>query len=314
MTTTTASRLPSVDAALRDRLAAALSVLRTRGVGPVRLRRALGEAHRRGMTLADSITDANRNLWSAIGAVPASPGRDEYVLADRLVADGVTVLVSGEGIELPERAPPVLFAHGAVALLAQRGIGFCGSRKATDRGVEVARDIASQLAETRITVVSGGARGVDTAAHEAALKAGGATVIVLAEGIAEWKPRPALRSAIDPARTLVISEFHPTDRWMVGRAMQRNNTICALSAALVLIEARSKGGTFAAGESALRMGLPLFCAVYANESEASDGNRILLARGAHPLKQSRASGRANVASILEAARGAKPSVRVASSA
>jgi len=80
--------------------------------------------------------------------------------------------------------------------------------------------------------------------------------------------------------------------------MQRNRTICALSRALVLIEARATGGTFAAGEAALAMGLPLFTADYSTQLESNDGNRILLERGAVRLRQSRATGRANLTQLF----------------
>ena len=283
----------------RERLAATLAVLRTKGIGQVRLQRVLDEVHRRGLTLLDCVADANRDVWSCVGSAPCPPGDEDFALAEDLIAAGVTPLIKGEDAPLPPHAPPILFARGALNLLSNRGVGFCGSRNATPRGTEVAEDIASQLGSNAITAVSGGARGVDTAAHIAALRAGGTTIIVLAEGIGGWKPRAALGGAIDLDRTLVVSEFHPAERWLVGRAMQRNKTICALSSALVLIEARVEGGTFAAGEAALRMGIPLFCAVYANESEASDGNRILLERGASRVMASRATGRANVAPILE---------------
>jgi predicted Rossmann fold nucleotide-binding protein DprA/Smf involved in DNA uptake len=96
----------------------------------------------------------------------------------------------------------------------------------------------------------------------------------------------------------VVSEFFPENHWIAGRAMQRNRTICALSRALVLIEARATGGTFAAGEVALAMGVPLFTADYSTQLESNNGNRILLARGAVRLRQSRATGRANLAQLF----------------
>jgi predicted Rossmann fold nucleotide-binding protein DprA/Smf involved in DNA uptake len=71
--------------------------------------------------------------------------------------------------------------------------------------------------------------------------------------------------------------------------MQRNRTISALSRTLVLIEARATGGTFAAGEAALAMGLPLFTADYSTQLESNDGNRILLERG--PFAYARAARR-----------------------
>lgn len=202
--------------------------------------------------------------------------------------------------------PPVLFVRGPADLMTVRSIGFCGSRSATERGLAVASDIAEQVARQGLNVVSGGAKGVDITAHRTALSRGGTTTVVLAEGILQYRMRNELRDVFDPARTFVVSEFFPDDRWLAGRAMQRNRTICALSRALVLIEARSTGGTFAAGEAALGMGLPLFTADYSAQHEGNDGNRILLERGALRLRQSRATGRANLAQLLEFARHEQP--------
>ena len=81
--------------------------------------------------------------------------------------------------------------------------------------------------------------------------------------------------------------------------MQRNRTICALSRAMVLVEARPGSGTLAAGEDALRMGLPLFTVDFAEPSEANAGNRELHARGGQALRQSRTLGRANIQPVLE---------------
>ena len=134
---------------------------------------------------------------------------------------------------------------------------------------------------------------------------GGTTTVVLAEGILAYRMREELRAVFDPARTLALSEFFPDAPWLADRAMQRNRTICALSRAMVLIEARASGGTFAAGQDALAMGVPLFTADYSAKLESNDGNRILLDCGGVALRQSRATGRANLARLFELARGAE---------
>ena len=176
-------------------------------------------------------------------------------------------------LALPEMArrnlPPILFARGPADLMAAASVGFCGTRGATERGLAVAADIAEQVARQNLDVVSGGAKGVDITAHKTALAHSGATTVVLAEGILQYRMRLELRDVFDPARTLLVSEFFPEDPWIAGRAMQRNRTICALSRALVLIEARTTGGAFAAVEEALAMGLPLLAADYSAQLEAT---------------------------------------------
>jgi DNA processing protein len=290
-----------------DRLVAILGLLSMPGLGPVRLRKVQRELSAAGIVLADALSDRGLRTMRDVG-VKVPPSIDvaaHRATARSLRAAGIDCVFAGDADAEAlshEKAPPVLFIRGNRALLRAPGVGFCGSRDATERGVDVAADIAEQVAAQGLNVVSGGARGVDTAAHVAALAASRSTTIVLAEGLLEWRPRPELREHIDMEHTLIISEFAPTDRWLVGRAMQRNKTICLLSRAMVLIEARTTGGTFAAGETSLALGVPLFCAVYQSELPQNDGNRSLLSRGAKPLMANRATAKANIRPIIDAVR------------
>jgi DNA processing protein len=201
---------------------------------------------------------------------------------------------------LGPQAPPLLFATGNTALLEKVSVAFCGSRKASEKGMMVAADCAAELAAHGFNVVSGYASGVDMHAHRGALEAGGTTTLVLAEGMLQFRLKREIKDVWDRERTLVVSEFLPGLPWNVHSAMQRNRTICALSRALVLIEARTNGGSMAAGRECLRLGLPLFAAVYEGMPESAEGNRELLQQGARPLRKSRASNRANIRPILAA--------------
>jgi DNA protecting protein DprA len=255
--------------------------------------------------IEEAFSEAGRRLLTSLGLSSASPRSAIASVVDRLRRDDVQCLVTlAEDLPVFARKhlPPVLFVRGSRKLLATRSVGFCGSRAATERGLGVAADISEQSANAGFNVVSGGAKGVDITAHRTALTSGGTTTVVLAEGILGYRMREELRDVFDRERALIVSEFFPDDRWLAGRAMQRNRTICALSRALVLIEARSTGGTFAAGEAALDMDLPLFTADYSAQHEGNDGNRILLARGAVPLRQSRSTGKANLSELFEAVR------------
>jgi DNA processing protein len=171
-----------------------------------------------------------------------------------------------------------------------------------------ARDSATLLAHDKINIVSGFAAGVDMNAHRAALIAGGTTTVVLAEGILRFRVKKEIRDVWDEARTLIVSEFGPNLPWSVSHAMQRNKTICGLSRAMVLIEARSTGGSIEAGRDCLKMGLPLFAAVYEGSSESATGNEELLRNGAKRLMKSRSRDLPNMAPIMEAiANPPKPS-------
>jgi DNA protecting protein DprA len=290
-----------------DKLETILTLMRLPGVGPARIRRALAVLSAAEMPIEEAFSTSGRRLLTDTGVSPSAPQPAIGHIAEQLLREGVHCLVAPfSDLALPESArrnlPPVIFAVGPANLIAAPSIGFCGSRSATDRGLEVAADISEQVSGQGFNVVSGGAKGVDLTAHRTALAKGGTTTVVLAEGILQYRLRQELRAVFDPARTLLVSEFFPDAAWIAGRAMQRNRTICALSRAMVLIEARATGGTFAAGEAALAMDVPLFTADYSTQLESNDGNRILLERGAIALRQSRATGKANLAGLFELAR------------
>jgi predicted Rossmann fold nucleotide-binding protein DprA/Smf involved in DNA uptake len=82
--------------------------------------------------------------------------------------------------------------------------------------------------------------------------------------------------------------------------MQRNKTICGLSLAMLLIEARSTGGSIQAGRDTFKLGLPLFAAVYEGAPESATGNEELLSQGAKRLFKSRSTDLPNIRPILEA--------------
>jgi DNA processing protein len=187
-------------------------------------------------------------------------------------------------------------------LLNKCAVGFCGSREATDKGLATAWESADLLAREAINIVSGFAAGVDMNAHRSALSAGGTTTVVLAEGILRFRIKKEIRSEWDESRTLVVSEFGPNLPWSVNHAMQRNRTICGLSRAMILIEARSSGGSIQAGRDALKLRLPLFAAVYEGMPESATGNQELLTQGAHRLMKSRSTNRPNIQPILNAIR------------
>jgi DNA processing protein len=201
---------------------------------------------------------------------------------------------------LGESAPVLLLCLGNLELLKHVSVGFCGSREASEKGMATARDCAMLLSNDNVNIVSGFAAGVDMNAHRAALAAGGTTTIVLAEGILRFRVKKEIRDVWDDSRTLVVSEFGPNLPWSVSHAMQRNKTICGLSRAMILIEARSTGGSIQAGRDCLKMGLPLFAAVYEGSPESATGNEELLRNGAKRLMKSKARDLPNMTPVLQA--------------
>lgn len=198
---------------------------------------------------------------------------------------------------LNNKAPALLFAKGDISFLDKPCLGFCGSRKASEKGLKTAWDCADQMARKGVNIISGYASGVDMTTHKAALEAGGTTTLILAEGILNFKIKRELRDIFDESRVLILSEFLPGLPWSVHNAMQRNYTICSLSQVMILIEAGKKGGSISAGRTSLAMERSLFAPVYEGMPESASGNRILLSQGAHGLKKSRKTNRANLTPI-----------------
>jgi DNA processing protein len=139
--------------------------------------------------------------------------------------------------------PPFLFFRGAVEARDARSLAVVGTRQATARGLSQARVLAHRLAEDGVTVVSGLARGIDTAAHTAALEAGGRTIAVLGTGITKCYPpeNAGLAERITAAGALV-SQFWPTSgaaRWTFPR---RNVITSGISQGSVVVEASATSG------------------------------------------------------------------------
>ena len=140
--------------------------------------------------------------------------------------------------------PPRLWTRGDTALLAGPCVAIVGARAATRDGIEIAYQIAADLARAGIVVVSGLARGIDSAAHAGALDAKGKTIAVLGTGIDRVYPaeNKDLHERI-AAHGLLVSEFPPGAPPDLFHFPQRNRIISGLSKAVVVVEAREKSGS-----------------------------------------------------------------------
>ena len=177
---------------------------------------------------------------------------------------------------------PILFYRGNIDLIDKAGIGMSGSRAVTTVGMKAANTCGFEVSRRGLVVVSGYAKGVDSETHLSALRSGGSTVIVLAEGIDHFRVKKDFAEHFDPERTLVISQFAPAQPWSAYAAMARNAVIFGLGLALVIIEAGEKGGTLAAGQAALKLGRPVFVLDFGDATPP--GNRKLIEEGSIPVR------------------------------
>lgn len=198
-------------------------------------------------------------------AVPESAERADAsdratIILARATRSGARLLASDDEDyparlrELPN-PPPVLFAIGNVTLLRAPCVAIVGTRRATSYGERVTAELAAALARAGATVVSGMARGIDGAAHRAALAAGGATAAVLGTGVDVAYPvaHRALHAEIG-ARGVLLSEELPGDHASGGSFPKRNRMIAALARATIVVEAPHRSGALITSDIALQLG------------------------------------------------------------
>ena len=191
--------------------------------------------------------------------------------------------------ELPD--PPFgLFVRGAVeealALLAQAPVvAIVGSRRATAAGLALARRLAGELAERGAVVVSGLAHGIDAAAHEGALAAGGVTVAVLGCGVDVPYPRrnrPLARRVLE--RGALVSEYWPGTTPAPWRFPARNRIVAGLAGAVAVVEAGRRSGALITADFGLELGRPVLAVPGWPGALASEGANGLLRAGAALLE------------------------------
>jgi len=199
---------------------------------------------------------------------------------------GVEVVVRGSTDypnaleEIPD-PPSLLYVKGTLEPRDQLAISIVGSRKCTPYGLRMAERLATALARTGFTVISGLARGIDAAAHRGALKAGGRTLAVLANGLAEVYPpeHEELAHEVTQAGAL-ISEMPLYQQPIAGLFPQRNRIISGLSLGVLVIEATPRSGSLSTASHAVEQNREVFAVPGPVDSLASRGCHRLIRDGA----------------------------------
>jgi DNA processing protein len=176
--------------------------------------------------------------------------------------------------------PPVLFYKGEIKK-EENALAIVGSRKATSYGIKMSEVIADSLGQMGFTIISGMARGIDAAAHEACLKAGSRTIAVLGCGVDVVYP-PESRGLMNRIieQGTVISEFIPGTQPLAYNFPQRNRIISGLSLGIIVIEAGEKSGSLITAHIALEQGREVFALPGNVSSSKSAGTNKLIRDGA----------------------------------
>ena len=180
-----------------------------------------------------------------------------------------------------EQRPDPIFVIGSPSIFEKPLVSIVGTRDATSYGLRTTRAIATALSRAGVGIVSGMARGIDAAAHRAALEAGGSTVAVLGTGVDVPYPvgHTELHRVISE-KGLVISERGPGCTAHKGSFPKRNRIIAALAKATIVVEAGHKSGALNTARHALEMGRPLAAVPGNLDSPQSAGTNHLLRDGA----------------------------------
>ena len=146
---------------------------------------------------------------------------------------------------LKQQAPPVLYGCGDINLMETGGLAIVGSRNVADALIEYAEKVAGLAAAAECSIISGGARGVDSAAMRGALTGGGQVIGVLADSLEKAALDRDNRDAVLNDQLLLISPYDPNAGFNVGNAMGRNKLVYSLADAALVVESEyNKGGTW----------------------------------------------------------------------
>ncbi len=178
--------------------------------------------------------------------------------------------------------PPVLYYKGELAATEQNAVAVVGSRRCTPYGREMTKRIASGLADAKVAVFSGLARGIDGTAHRAALDAGGRTVAVVGGGLDSIYPAEHEQMALEMVNSggAIVSEYPVGVRPKPEHFPRRNRVISGLTRGVVVVEAARKSGAMLTVKWALEQDREVFAVPGSVLSVNSEGPNWLIQQGA----------------------------------
>lgn len=270
-----------------------LRLARTPGIGPVNFARLLTQ-YRSAAEALDALPGRMRRAGRA--EPPAIPGRGEIEgELERVQRIGGGVLLRGDPdyplmLSFLPDPPPLLFYRGDPACLSRRAVGVVGARNASAGGMRLAESLSRGLAESGLCVVSGLARGIDSAAHKAALEAGaetgsetgsGLTAAAIAGGLdIIYPPENAALQERIAREGCVITEAPPGTVPQARHFPRRNRLIAGISLGCLVVEAAACSGTLITARLALEYGREVFAVPGSPLDPRSRGGNDLLRQGA----------------------------------
>ena len=242
---------------------ASRSELEAAGVGP-----GLAQSITSGCAFEDAVTQQQK--LAEAGAVAISVKDPRYPIRLKDIFD----------------PPPLLFARGRVELLNELAIGMVGTRRPTAYGTTVAGRLAKDLTCAGLTVTSGMARGIDTAAHRAALEAGGGTIAVFGCGVDQIYPSENRKLAEQIARDgLIISEFPMATPPYPQNFPIRNRIISGISLGVLVVEGGQYSGSAITAKLAAEQNREVFAVPGNITSKMSWGPNLLIKQGAKLVQE-----------------------------
>jgi len=274
-----------------DRLRAYLKLHLAEGVGSIlfwRLSEFLG-----GVEAAAAASQGQLRKVQGLGEKTAAAiaGVDEEFIEDELQEAGrndVEILCHEDptypaALKTIANPPPVLYVRGRLEPTDALAVGVVGSRRCTHYGVEQAERFGQLLGRAGFTVVSGGARGIDAAAHRGALAVGGRTVAVMGCGLSTTYPRENAKlfdKIVSDGRGALVSELPMRTAVLSGNFPTRNRIISGFSLGVLIIEAARRSGALITATEAAEQGREVFALPGRVDSSLSYGANRLIREGA----------------------------------
>jgi len=276
--------------------------LRTPGIGPVTYRQLIMRFGTPAAALAAVPDLARRGGGKAPALRSAADAEREIARVDKL---GAKWLMLGQGLyprllaEM-EDAPPLLIAKGNLNLLDRQAVAIVGARNASAAACRFARGLAHDLGQHDLVVVSGLARGIDTAAHDGALATG--TIGVIAGGIDNfYPPENEEKQKVMYERGLVIAEMPPGTEPRARHFPYRNRIIAGMSSGTVVVEAAPRSGSLITARLAAEAGREVMAVPGSPLDPRAQGCNQLIRDGATLVQ--------NAAEVVEAIRPFASQVR-----